>query len=187
MTDKEFGKFINNVDDTFQLRLSNSQIQYWCKAFIKVDFRIAIKMVELFYNNSKKIRKPRPADLFEYKSWATKIVISELEEYHSDSLHNCRCCKNSGIIIVQKYVEGFNRFYDYGYRCFCNHGSKLGKDIPQLNKNVIREHYSIIAERPLKLRDKYIYDYDGNRLRVLPDDIKEDTWGPEPKDEREAG
>lgn len=187
MTDEEFSSYIEGVQNTFGIQLTNKQITFWYRQFINIEYEIAEKMVELFYNNSKKIRKPRPADLFEYKRWATKIVISELEEYHSDSLQNCICCKNSGIIIVQKYVEGFNRFYEYGYRCFCNHGSKLGKDIPQLIKNVIRERYSIIAERPLKLRDKYIYDYDGNRLRVLPDDIKEDTWGPEPRDEREAG
>lgn len=186
MTNEEFSRYIEDVQETFGMTLTKKQITFWFRQFIGIDYRVADKMIELFYNcNKKKVRKPRPSDLVDLKAWATKIVISELEAIDEGVNPNkCDCCKNTGLIIVEKYYQGFYRFYEFGYRCFCEHGSNKPDNITQLKQETIRDNYRILAKKPLRLQSKYMYSYEGEKLGLLPDEIRKDSWKPKKKIEK---
>ena len=165
MTEKEFADvFIKDVMSVFEMKLSEKQITFWYKAFANVDLKVADKMIELFYNKSTSerstVRKPRPHDLMKVKKWAYSVIGEEEEEIEYEK---CTAC-SSGFIIVKKFYVDFKREQEYSYRCFCQLGSSLGKMIPQLEQDTIRQNYDMVSRHPLVLRHKKAFHHGRNEM-----------------------
>ena len=164
MNGEQFKTFIDDVQEVFGMKLGRKQTDFWYKAFINVDYKVADKMIELFYNKNTSekstVRKPRPHDLMKLKKWAYSVIGEEEQEVEFEK---CTAC-SSGFIIVKKFYVDMFREQEYAYRCFCQWGDSLGKMIPQLKQDTIRQEYDVVCRHPLTLRHKKAFHHGRNEM-----------------------
>lgn len=133
MTKKEFIKYVDYLGKLFNFEPTTDKevLVAWYKPFEKVHINIAREMAQLYFK--QETGRFKLAKLLEYKDTALRGKV------YKESTENCKLCKNTGFVILEKRDNG--RIYEFCNRCICKIGQSLNKNIKTVEEADLMERY----------------------------------------------
>jgi|GEM_PF-2877332 len=133
MTKNEFIEYVSYLGKLFSFEAPGDKdiLAAWYKPFERVHIDIAREMAQLYLK--QETGRFKLAKLLEYKDVALRGKV------YVESTENCKLCKNTGFVILEKRDNG--RIYEFCNRCICKTGQSLNKNIRTVEEADLMERY----------------------------------------------
>lgn len=133
MTKQEFVEYAGYLGKLFGFEAPTDKdvLAAWYKSFERVHINIAKEMAQLYLK--QETGRFKLAKLLEYKDVALRGKV------HQESTENCKLCKNSGFVMLEKRDNG--RIYEFCNRCICKIGQSLNSNIKTVEEADLLERY----------------------------------------------
>lgn len=133
MTKQEFIEYADYLGKLFGFEAPTDKdvLAAWYKPFEKVHIDIAREMAQLYLK--QETGRFKLAKLLEYKDVALRGKV------YKESTENCKLCKNSGFVILERRDNG--RVYEFCNRCICKVGQSLNPNIKTVTEADLMERY----------------------------------------------
>lgn len=133
MTKNEFIEYVSYLGKLFSFEAPGDKdiLAAWYKPFERVHIDIAREMAQLYLK--QETGRFKLAKLLEYKDVALRGKV------YVESTENCKLCKNTGFVILEKRDNG--RIYEFCNRCICKIGQSLNSQIKTVEEADLMERY----------------------------------------------